>query len=248
MTEEAGQGSLITAVTAFATELHDLLVAVLPGAPSPFEVVVAGGDDPHIIVRQTPVEGVPLTVDGEPVLRLTARFRCSWDSAKKYLAVRESTLGIRAETSDEPLFRYDYLADCDGKIPAAHLNVHSHRDEVVFAMMVAGLRHRGRSRSAQVRDGKVPRLATLHFPLGGHRFRPSLEDLLEMVVREFGLDTEPTWEDALRKGRARWRDKQLRAAVRDDPASAADILRTLGYGIRDPKTPISPRLDRIEAL
>jgi hypothetical protein len=40
-------------------------------------------------------------------------------------------------------------------------------------------------------------MSDLHFPVGGSRFRPSLEDVLDMLVRELGVDHEPGWRDAL---------------------------------------------------
>ncbi|WP_454050332.1 hypothetical protein [Cellulomonas sp. Marseille-Q8402] len=92
-------------------------------------------------------------------------------------------------------------------------------------------------------------MSTLHFPLGGHRFRPAFEDVLEMLVREFGLDTRDGWEDAVRTGRERWRGTQLRAAVRDDPASAAAALGDLGYAVTAPAAaPPGDQRDRLVAL
>lgn len=68
----------------------------------------------------------------------------------------------------------------------------------------------------------------LNFPLGGARFRPCLEDLLEFVIREFGIDTVPGWEDVISVGRISWRHIQLAAAVRDDPDTARIALSELG--------------------
>lgn len=73
----------------------------------------------------------------------------------------------------------------------------------------------------------------------GIAFRPCLEDVLQMLILEFGLDTKPDWLAAVEKGRARWRDIQLRAAVRDAPESAAEDLRGLGYEVIPPlQTPL----------
>ncbi|VTR77470.1 hypothetical protein [Cellulomonas hominis] len=226
---------LLARVERFAAELHDTVAAVLPGEPGPF-VVRRTPDEVHdVSVRQSPDEGIPLTVDGHVVLRQFLRYRCAWDHTRGFVAVRWSSLSVAADGFAEPLFRYDYDESSDGKVPAAHLNVHGHRDELVFAMIAAGHRFRGRSRAASVRRGRVPRVSTLHFPLGGHRFRPALEDVLEMVVREFGLDARDGWEGAIRAGRERWRDVQLRAAVRDDPAAATAALLALGYAVTPPR-------------
>lgn len=224
--------SLADVTERFAADLRSTLRGVVPGDPGTFEVRPTATPLTRQMVRQDPPKGVPLAVDGVVVLRLRASFDCSWDHTGRFLAVRRSTIAVAADGTDEPLFRYDFDADSDDKVPSAHLNVHGHRDELVFAMMAAGHRLRGRARTSSVRRGRVPRVSTLHFPLGGHRFRPSFEDVLEMLVREFGLDTRPGWRAAICAGRARWRAVQLQAAVRDDPGSAAEALAGLGYEVR----------------
>lgn len=91
--------------------------------------------------------------------------------------------------------------------------------------------NRARSKPARKKDldPSEPRgLHMLHFPLGGARFRPCLEDLLEFVIREFGIDTVPGWEDVISVGRISWRHIQLVAAVRDDPDTARIALSELG--------------------
>lgn len=244
MSDPAADDSLLTEVNRFAEELHTLLAAVLRSSVAPFTVSVATTGQPHVAIRQAPPEGIPLAVDGETVLLLKVSFRCTWDSASQYLAVRWSRFEVGVPSVDEPLFRYDYDAGCDGNIPAAHLNVHSHRDELVFAMLAAGARLRGRSRRTSLRRGEIPRLSTLHFPLGGHRFRPALEDVLEMLVREFGLDVnEQQWMTAIGEGRERWRAKQLGAAIRDDPATAAAVLASLQERVEE-----SARHERVRAF
>lgn len=227
-------GTLADLTERFAADLRSTLRGVVPGTPGTLLVRPTATPLTHQMVQQDPPKGVPLAVDGVVVLRLRASFDCGWDHTGRFLAVRRSSMSVAAEGTDEPLFRYDYDAGSDDKVPAAHLNVHGHRDELVFAMMAAGHRLRGRARTAAVRRGQVPRVSTLHFPLGGHRFRPSFEDVLEMLVREFGLDTRPGWRAAVCAGRARWRAVQLRAAVRDDPAGAAEALGDLGYTVRVP--------------
>ena len=241
---------LVAAVGAFADELNGLIAGVVPGGFDPFVARAAEGRTTLVIVDQGLSKGVSLVAGGEPLLRLTASYRCQWDHTSEFLAVKQSEFALTTEGSEEPLFRYDFDADCDGKVPAAHLNVHGHRDEIVFALMGSGHRLRGKTRSVSMVKGQIPRLATFHFPLGGHRFRPSLEDVLEIAVREFGIDTRPGWDAHVKAGRASWRDKQLRAAVRDDPETAADALRHLGYAVeRSDDAPAPQRRDeRVLAL
>jgi hypothetical protein len=241
----AGDDDLATVAERFAEDLRSTLRGVVTGDDvGTFRVRPTATPWSRLLVEQRPADGLPLAVDGVVVLRLRASFDCGWDHTGRFLAVRRSTIAAVAEGTEEPLFRYDYDAGSDDNIPAAHLNVHSHRDELVFAMMAAGHRLRGRARTSAVRRGRVPRVSTLHFPLGGHRFRPSFEDVLEMLVREFGLDTRPGWRAAVCAGRTRWRAVQLRAAVRDDPAGAAEALVDLGYAIRQPAPGGAPAVSR----
>ena len=62
-------------------------------------------------------------------------------------------------------------------------------------------------------------LLTLHFPLGGSRFRPCLEDLLEMLVSELGVDS--TRKVVSRSAR----DGSGGAASRCAPSSATHRMR-----------------------
>jgi len=94
----------------------------------------------------------------------------------------------------------------------------------------------------------MPRLADLHFPIGGHRFRPCLEDILQMIWFEFGIDVRDTALGALGEGRVRFRERQLAAAVGDDPDIAALELRRLGYSVESPATPVVRRIERLTAL
>jgi hypothetical protein len=75
-------------------------------------------------------------------------------------------------------------------------------------------------------------MSDLHFPVGGSRFRPSLEDVLDMLVRELGVDHQPEWHDALSAARERWRRVQVAAVVRDAPGEAISALAKLGYEVR----------------
>ncbi|KJL37751.1 hypothetical protein RS81_03509 [Microbacterium terrae] len=77
-------------------------------------------------------------------------------------------------------------------------------------------------------------LAELHFPVGGERFRPSVEDVVEFLIRQCGVDHVSGWEEHIYEGRELWRRMQFRAVVRDLPAEAAEILRSDGWTIAAP--------------
>lgn len=161
-----------------------------------------------------------------------------WDSPGQYLAVDESAVKVYAgaKAAGEPLFRYEYLRAATGDVPGAHVQIHGHRDALTFVMTRAGVGSpRGQRLAGRVAQGAaVPQMSDLHFPVGGSRFRPSLEDVLDMLVRELGVDHEKGWREALAAGRERWRRMQIRAVVRDAPGEAVAALEHLGYEVRLP--------------
>lgn len=224
-------GDLVAETSAFAEVLTTTARAVTPEC-EPFQAVVLGN---RVAVRQDPPTGIPLTVSGSPLLTLKADFGCSWDTRGRFLTIERSSFSVVAGTkSGHPLFRYEYLRNAQ-QVPAAHLHVHAHRDAVTYLMARTGASSaRGRRRAASGAD-TVPALQDLHFPLGGHRFRPALEDVLEMLMDEFGVDHGPDARGVLREARARWRIIQTRAAARDAPEAAAECLRDLGYQVAPPQ-------------
>jgi len=234
----------------FALDLMETLAGVLPRGDLGIDVAVSGGRGPLLaVVRQSDPDGISLDVEGEEHLRLILDLKCVWNSTQRYLGVRDSTFELRLRGTTEPLLRYDYLRDSGEGVPSAHINVHAHRDEMVMALIGSGRRHRGKSRIKALDDRRTPKLSQLHLPVGGHRFRPSLEDVLEMVVKEFGIDVRPdSYRAAIDAGRERFRARQVASAIGDDPASAAEALRALGYTVLEGGKAPSVRLDRVRAL
>ncbi|MEV4534579.1 hypothetical protein AB0J82_12195 [Asanoa sp. NPDC049518] len=57
---------------------------------------------------------------------------------------------------------------------------------------------------------------------------------MQAIVAEFNVDCPTGWEAAVKEGREEWRRTQLRAAVRDAPADAAEVLDRMGYKIAPP--------------
>jgi hypothetical protein len=86
--------------------------------------------------------------------------------------------------------------------------------------------------------------------VGVTRFRPCLNDVLDMLVRELGVDHEPAWRNALADGRERWRRMQTAAVVRDGPAAAIEALSALGYEVhlRDDSVIPQDNRDRLREL
>lgn len=101
--------SLLAQAEEFADRLTRIFRTVAPES-GPFvpTILVDRGD--RLAVRQEPGDGVPLSVDGVPLIYLTARFRCTWDGAGHFLAVEQSTVAAYVgKPSGQALFRYEYL-------------------------------------------------------------------------------------------------------------------------------------------
>ncbi len=235
---------LIELAQDFATEISDTVRALVPSC-APFTADAVGT---RVAVEQSPATGIPLCVKKRPLLTLNVTFRCELDTSGTYLAVETSSFKVfeGARAAGEPLFRYDYERRPTSQIPGAHLQVHAHRDAMTWALSQAGTATPRGKRRAGAND--VPRLAELHFPLGGHRFRPCLEDLLEMLVSELGVDSTKKGLRALQDGRERWRRHQVRAVVRDAPDEAVALLTELGYGVSPPLDAAPVNIARLREL
>lgn len=109
---------------------------------------------------------VPLELNEQERLQLLVKYFLTWDSGNSFLAVEKSFFHVRLDSKDTPLFRYEYVRNAKRTIPCAHIQLHAHRDEFVYLMTFS---ERGRPK-AHRRKGAVPRLSSLHFPVGGHRF------------------------------------------------------------------------------
>lgn len=133
----------------------------------------------------------------------------------------------------EPLIRFEYVRRSK-EPPGAHIQVHAHRDEMAYLLRLADA---GRPQAGMKRD-RIPRLSEMHLPVGGHRLRPSLEDVLLFLVREFAIDTQPGWRKVIEQQQREYRLLQMRTAVRDAPEDAAEVLRELGYEVTPPPTGI----------
>jgi hypothetical protein len=72
-------------------------------------------------------------------------------------------------------------------------------------------------------------LQRLHLPVGGRRFRPTLEDLIDfLIIEKLVTDCRPDWAEEVAAGRERFRRRQLMAVVRRDPESALESLCEAG--------------------
>lgn len=230
---------------AFADDLHRTITGSVRSNIEPFTVVASSDSAGNrASILSMPREGIALTPDrGQgpsadeelpPAFTVNLSYACHL-SPEGFLTVDNSAFVIGAYGFDQPLFRLDYLRDPRSGIPAAHYNIHAHRDEFVYAMLQGESNRRQRKRRSGLdAKGAYPRISQLHFPVGGPRFRPCLEDMIQMVIEEFGVQTEEGWRAVLEDGRTRWRTAQLRALVWKNPDLAAEVLTDRGYSVDRP--------------
>lgn len=214
------------AVQDFAQEVQDLLDLVLPRPddvpPEDRKVQVPFKDRRYSVRVAAEHAKIALTKDGVRVGYLRATFQCTSDTAQTYLAVHKSTFELLGFTDRLPIARLDFVRDAH-TVPAAHWNIHGERGTVSRLLGRTNPEHPGV-------------LSALHFPVGGARMRPCLEDFLHFVIHEFRIDVLPGTPAVLAEGRERWRRRQIAALVRDAPDEAIRVLRELGYDVSAPAT------------
>lgn len=235
MTAAANPPNLDQQVDAFAQEVLGLLTATLP-APAYVSVerrgvrylLTAGGDNLALVESDGSVEldrrlrpTLALTGNGGvEVASLKIEYHLCADSTGRYLAVWESRYHVIPSTEKMPIFRYEYLREMR-TVPTAHWQVSAQSGSLSSMLAATG--------------AKAPHsLQTRHLPVGGTRFRPCLEDVLQFLIEDCHVEGRPGWREACRTGRERWQRRQLAAAVRDMPEEAAAALRDLGYATTVP--------------
>ncbi len=142
------------------------------------------------------------------------------DKEQKYLTMAKSALILYTageRKDDNHLVRFDYAREPVANLPQAHMHVSGRRDDL-DRIYLAGSR-------------KSRKLIDLHFPVGGKRFRPTLEDVIEFMVLEKMVEPRPGWKKVVSEQRSKWNKIQLKHAVQSDPDSAAEALREMGRSV-----------------
>lgn len=220
--------------TGFAQRIETLLQQVLGDSEDgyvaePKDKRLRGGRTGYRITQRAS-RGIELRSGDEVVASLSFGFICSCKTDGGWLQVDKSVVMISAEPEHVPLFHYDFNRVTISEIPGAHINVFGSNDAATRIMLACGLGKRGKSRRKEYVDkGAFPTFSTLHFPVGGDRFRPGIEDVLQMVIYEFHIDAEPDWEEHLEASRAEYRTRQLEALVREFPDIAYKALVEDGF-------------------
>lgn len=168
---------------------------------------------------------VALFAGGAPIAHLAMSMRLRWRAHLGTLEVEESRIDLFHSTDRQPLVRFEYRGGLTSA-PPSHGHLHAERG--AFTSLLARTADQGRGR----RD--PTRLSSLHIPLGGPHFRPSLADVVEFVITECGVDALPGWQRAIRDHRVTWRRDEAAATARQFPAETAAALRRLGWRVVPP--------------
>jgi len=195
MSETSGD-SFEADVRAFGDQVATVLEGAFSCAPS--TLVERGLQGRYVVGLERPA---PLSVKGKELAALDVSLRICKDSSDRFLAVEKSTFKLLANLDKEPIMRWDYERVAHSK-PTAHIQVHGHRGALSHLLSQA--------------DHRSPHsMQFLHIPVGGARFRPCLEDVVEFLIADCRFDAKPGWREVVQAGRARWRRLQARSVVRD---------------------------------
>ncbi|MEB3020387.1 hypothetical protein [[Mycobacterium] crassicus] len=165
---------------------------------------------------------------------LRANYKLCLDSYGKYLAVEHSTLELKSTLERAPIIRWDYDRDAHSK-PHSHVQVTAHRGAASHIL-------------SQLEHPTPHSFQSLHIPMGAERFRPCIEDVIEFLIADCGFCAGPNWREVIANGRTKWRRLQTRAAVRDSPGEAVEVLREMGYAVELPESgEVSERIDKLRA-
>jgi len=209
----------------FASRIQGLLRAVLPGNIAIESTEAGTYFSVHPVGAVASQRAVPLLIDGAQLARLSLIFRQELDHTGRFLKTSEAAFTVYSDLDRQPLFALDYKASMN-QAPVSHWNLFSERGALTHLL----------SRAHALGRVKHPhRLSSLHFPTGGERFRPSLEDLLQFLIHECGFDAQDGWKEALATSREQWRRLQLRTAVRDLQDDAARVLQENGWSVSPPE-------------
>ena len=167
-------------------------------------------------------DSIPLTISqAPPKLHLSVLHTLDLDELSGDLVTSSSTYSLQDATSATAIFTYDYVREPPNEYPEAHFHLYGQSDTLQNLLGVGG------------RDTDKP--ADLHLPVGGRRYRPCLEDIIEFCILERLVKSRQTWQTAVKQSRSRYHKLQLQAAVRRDPAHAATALQQMGWQVEESK-------------
>ncbi len=168
-------------------------------------------------------DAVPLTCTRSPaMLSLRVLHSLGLDDNSRFLTTIRSSYTLLTADDDTRIATYDYVRTPPNCYPEAHPHIDGEAQGLQQLLNACG---RIKSRAVD-----------LHLPVGGRRYRPSLEDLIEFCILEDLVTPRPGWQDKLNASRNRFHIQQLKAAVRRNPQEAAETLRDDGWSVAEPSS------------
>ncbi len=219
-------------VESFVSDVASALAALQSNDPDVNAEYAASDSDRLRATVDAKAELHPPAAPGDGLAELGVVYKLCVDSFSDYLAVEHSSFVLKAKVDRAPIFRWDYDREPRSK-PSSHAQVTAHRGALSHLL----------SRLDHVTPHSME---SLHLPMGGDRFRPCLEDVVEFLIRDCGFPGTEGWKVAVQRGRAKWRRIQTSVAVRDAPTTAAAALEAMGYVVTLPAD--GARQERIEKL
>jgi hypothetical protein len=189
----------------FAATIQDLLNATICDGVRIATVVSADPNRVHVgqgLAKPSLVtEPFPVKVGRRKAnCWLDVSYRLCLDEEGQYLTVVSSFFGVYAnDEAHSCLCHFDYERDKAGGYPEAHLQIPGESTALAAMSASAGKRS----------------LDRLHFPVGGRRYRPILEDVIEfLIVEKLARPRDDSWRDVLNREREAYYRIQLQAAIR----------------------------------
>lgn len=226
-----------TAATSFAQEIRALLDATLPGDTS-FDDSGLRSENFKASFRATK----PLSIrpGDSSVPLVSCEYGLCPNTSGQHLAVERSSFRLAYRTEEKlrpkPIVRFEYERNAHSK-PVSHVHVHADSVPMGYFLLLAN------------KPDTAFQQSDLHFPTGGHRYRVCLEDVIELVIREFGAEGKPGWQEVVQQGRARYRSSQAQTVIRKNLPMAIEVLRAHGYEVRDPESTLTePGQNEIDSV
>lgn len=215
-----------------AEEFAEVLTEILNGTvTSGVRVTAAVTEDRAYLgvgaTESDPLAAHPIPLSTDPDRRdartwLLLAFQSRLDDQGHHLAVQSSKVGLCVNPDTERCFIRMEFERHKRNYPKAHIQISGSSEELGYAWAVAG------HPPKQLQDVRIP--------VGGVRYRPSLEDFIEfLAAEELVAELHPGWEQLIADHRKAYRRRQLRAAIRQDPDTAVEALRCLGDTITSPR-------------
>lgn len=212
-----------------AARLQDTIAAALPG-----RIAVRAQLHPkNGRVRISPIDETnPLVEDALPLFGNGVRL-ATWSfvmfaemSSDGFLKADQLRMQMTPAFEQVPVVRLEF-ENRTTTPPVSHWQFHAERGSLSFIL--------ARTRTLGPRAAVPMSLSALHFPTGGRRFRPGIEDFLQFLIQECGFDSRSGWRRALEDGRELSRRFQVRTIARDYPAEVAELLKEKGWKVEPPE-------------